>query len=310
MYEQKLLQPYEVSRAAYKCGAIERKMLYYAALLVQHRPYKKGEEFSGYIAEFSIHDFCDILGLERNGGNYQLVKDSIKTIAENTITLYEDEEELQVLSWLQEGVYSQARNKIILVFTDKIGRLFCECREKFSLLNPHVIGSLRSFYSMRYYEIALSYSGLAPWEFTLTIDQIRTTFKIDSYEGRLNNLIQKVVKEPIEELNANNPDFSITILKIQDDSDKRKTAAIKFQCKAFSKKQKIQKNDSPARKRTKRELNEIAEERAPIERARALFPEEFARRVEEIKVKSPVPFVLALAETEAYESMKADGYKI
>lgn len=308
-YEKKLLQPYEVSRAAYKCGTIERKMLYYAALLVQHRPYKKGVEYSGYVAEFSIYDFCQLLGCRTSGRDYIQIKKAVKTICTNTITLYEDEEELQVLAWLQEGVYSQAQNKIILVFTDKIGRLFCECKERFSLINPHVIGSLQSFYSMRYYEIALSYSGLVPWEFTLTIDQIRAMFKIDSYEGRLNNFILKVIKEPIEELNANNPDFKITVEKIPDESDKRKISAIKFNCKSYSKKQKIQKNDSPASKRTKRELNEIAEERAPIERARALYPEEFARRVEVAKARTPVAFG-AVAEQAAYESMKADGYDI
>lgn len=308
-YEAKLLQPYEVSRAAYKCGIIERKMLYYAALIVQKKPYQKGVEYSGYVAEFSIYDFCQLLNFSTSGQEYAYIKKAVKTIAQNTITLCDTDEELKVLSWIQEGVYNQRENKIILVFTDKIGRLFVECKERFSLINPHVIGGLQSFYAMRYYEIALSYSGLAPWEFTLTIEQIRATFKIDRYEGRLNNFLQKVVKEPIEELNASNPDFSISIVKIQDDTDKRKTAAIKFQCKAFPKKQKINKNDSPASKRNKRELNEIAEERAPIERARALYPEEFARRVEVAKARTPVAFGV-VAEKEAYESMKSDGYNI
>ena len=232
-----------------------------------------------------------------------------------TATLYEDDEELQILSWLQEGLYSQKQNKIILVFTDKIGRLFFECRERFSLINPHVIGALKSFYAMRYYEIALSYKGYEGnnknWYFVRTIDELRTMFKVEGYTGKdgTKNFINKVILQPVEELNANNPDFTITIEKIPDESDKRKISAIKFKCKAFSPKQKINKNDSPASKQTKRELNEIAEERKPIERARALFPEEFARRVEVAKKSNPV-VIEVLAEREAYESMKADGYAI
>jgi len=228
--EPRLLQPYEVSRAAYKCGTIERKLLYYAALIVQKKPYTTGAEFSGYVAEFSLYDFCKKM-LGCNGGNYQPVKKAIKAITENTIVLADDDDELKVLSWLQEGYYSQKLNKVILVFTDKIGRMFVECRERFSLINPAVIGSLTSFYAMRYYEIALSYSGYgSSWFFTRTVDELRQTFRVDSYSERLNNFVRKVITEPIEELNAVNPDFRIDVVKIPDPTDKRKLSAIKFLC--------------------------------------------------------------------------------
>ena len=226
----RLLQPYEVSRAAYKCGTIERKLLYYAALVVQKKPYTAGAEFSGYVAEFSLYEFCKKM-LGCNGGNYQPVKKAIKAITENTIVLADDDDELKVLSWLQEGYYSQKLNKVILVFTDKIGRMFVECRERFSLINPAVIGSLTSFYSMRYYEIALSYSGYgSSWFFTRTVEELRQTFRVDSYSDRLNNFIRKVVTEPLEELNAVNTEFRIDVVKIPDETDKRKLNAIKFVC--------------------------------------------------------------------------------
>ncbi len=226
----RLLQPYEVSRAAYKCGTIERKLLYYAALVVQKKPYTPGAEFSGYVAEFSLYEFCKKM-LGCNGGNYQPVKKAIKAITENTIVLAEDDDELKVLSWLQEGYYSQKLNKVILVFTDKIGRMFVECRERFSLINPAVIGSLSSFYSMRYYEIALSYSGFGEsWWFTRTVDELRQLFQVDSYSNRLNNFVRKVITEPIAELNAVNTDFRIDVIKIPDDTDARKLSAIKFVC--------------------------------------------------------------------------------
>jgi len=226
-----LLQPYEVSRAAYKCGTIERKLLYYAALIVQKKPYTPTAEYYGYVAEFSLYEFCKKMLSNTSGSYFIKVKTALKAITENTITLQDTETELKVLSWLQEGYFSQAENKVILVFTEKIGRMFCECRERFSLINPAVIGSLSSFYAMRYYEIALSYSGYgSSWYFTRTVDELRQLFQVDSYSNRLDNFVRKVITEPIEELNAVNPDFRIDVVKIPDPTDKRKLSAIKFLC--------------------------------------------------------------------------------
>lgn len=312
MQQIKLYQPNQISRAAYKCDCTERKILFYAALQVQKAHYRFcGMSMSGYVAKFKITEMLRALGMETSSSNRKNVKAAIHTIARNTITVNDTDDKLTVLNWLQQGDYDAKTNTIELVFTDSIGRMFCECREQFSALSPVVIGSLKSYYAMRYYEIALSFRGFSPWEYTLTLEQLRNMYQIDSYTGAngTNNFITRVVTEPIKELNANNPDFKITAEKIQDPDDKRRVYAIKFKCKAYGAKQKINKNDSPASKRTKRQLNEIAEERKPIERAATLYPEEFARRVEVAKKSTPVAFGV-VAEQAAYESMKADGYAI
>ena len=312
MTETKLLQPNQISRAAYKCDCTERKILFYAALQVQKARYRFADvSMSGYVARFKIREMFKALGMDYTTGNRNNVKAAIHTIARHTITINDTEDKLTILNWLQQGDYDAKTNTIELVFTDVIGRLFCECKDKFSLLSPVVIGSLKSYYAMRYYEIALSFRGYKTWEYTLTLDQLRNMYQIDSYTGAngTNNFITRVVTEPIKELNANNPDFKIVALKIQDPNDKRRVSAIRFVCKPYGAKQKITPGDTPTQKRAKRQLNEIAEERKPIERAKSLFPEEFARRVEVAKSRTPVAFG-AVSEQAAYESMIADGYKI
>lgn len=318
MQQVKLYQPNQISRAAYKCECTERKILFYAALQVQKARYRFCDvSMSGYVAKFKISEMLKALSMENTTSNRNNVKAAIHTIARNTITVNDTEDKLTVINWLQQGDYDAKTNTIELVFTDAIGRLFCECREQFSALSPVVIGSLKSYYAMRYYELALSFRGFHPWEYTLTLDQLRNMYQIDSYTGAngTNNFITRVVNEPIEELNANNPEFFIATEKIQDSNDKRRVYAIKFKCTSFgasSKRAKIHPGDSSARKRTKKiqnEIAEIAEERAPIERAKTLYPEEFARRVEVVKKSNPV-VIEALAENEAYESMKSSGYSI
>jgi len=228
-----LLQPNQISRAAYKCDCTERKIIFFAALKVQKEHYQLCKmDLSGYVAKFRISEMLKALNIPNQTKTRKMVKDAIKTIAEQTITITDTDNRLIILNWLQQGSYDDKSNTIELVFTDAVGRLFCECRDCFSLLSPVVIGSLHSYYSMRYYELAMSYAGLNPWVFTLTIEQIRTMYQIDSYTGAngTNNFITKVVSSPINELNAINPDFHIDVVKIPDETDKRKLSAIRFVC--------------------------------------------------------------------------------
>lgn len=261
-YETKLLQPYEVSRAVYRCESIERKLLYYAALLVQSVP--KGEKYYGYVANFKIGEFLKCLGMSNRGGDIRRqIKEAVKTIATNTITLYEDEKHLDVMTWLRRGIYDEDNDNIVLIFSEDVGRLFVECKDKFSLIDPKVIGSLKSYYSMRYYEIALSYKGLKghygndknTWWFSYSLPELRTIFKVTgyTYTGGTQDFLKKIVQSPIQELNRFNQDFQISIQKIQDEKDRRKLASIKFICTQN------QQTLAQRRTRTSTEVNEYSE---------------------------------------------------
>lgn len=316
MTETKLLQPNQISRAAYKCDCTERKILFYAALQVQKARYRFCDvSMSGYVARFKISEMLKALSMENTTSNRNNVKAAIHTIARNTITVNDTEDKLTVINWLQQGDYDAKTNTIELVFTDSIGRMFCECREQFSELSPIVIGSLKSYYAMRYYELALSFRGFTPWEYTLTLDQLRNMYQIDSYtdaKDGTNNFIRKVIMAPIEELNANNPDFKITAEKIQDLDDKRRISAIKFTCKAYgaSKREKINPGDSPARKRTKKIQNEIAdiiEERKPVEAMQSKHPEEFEERLKKVRKDNPI-LLEAVAKQVVFEQMAKEGF--
>jgi len=238
--DQKLLQPYSVSRAVYRCDSTERKILYYASLLVQLKPYKFLEyDMQGYLAEFKISEMLLALGMANTYTNRKLVRKAVETIAKNTIKVVDTEKKLGVLNWLQLGIYDDEKDKVTLIFTDAIGKLFVECREKFSLINLKTIGGLKSYYAMRYYEIALSYRGymgkcenpIKTWYFERSIDELRAMFLVDGYgDNRSNNFIDFVVKQPIAELNKLNSDFTITVEKLKNPLDRRRVVGFKFTC--------------------------------------------------------------------------------
>ena len=239
--DQKLLQPYSVSRAVYRCDSTERKMLYYAAVLVQHKPFLDSKSPS-YNCEFRISEMLLALGMSNNGENRKNIRKVVETIARNTIKVVNTEKKLDVLNWLQRGIYDDEKDLVLLQFTDKIGELFVECRERFSLINLKTIGGLKSFYAMRYYEIALSYRGymgkcenpIETWYFERSIDDLRMIFKIDKksydHKGGTKDFIEKVVKQPIAELNKLNSDFTITVEKLKNPLDRRRVVGFKFTC--------------------------------------------------------------------------------
>ena len=92
----KLLQPFSVSRATYKCGATERKILFFAALKVQQQS-TANPNISEYSAEFALSEILKTLGMNNTQGNRELIKNAVKTIAQNSLILAEDEKNLDVV---------------------------------------------------------------------------------------------------------------------------------------------------------------------------------------------------------------------
>ena len=318
MKDEKLLQPYEVSRATYRCSSLERKILYFGALIVQReRDLKNG--YDRYIAEFSISQMLQTLGIESYRDAKQNIIDAIENISRNSLTLKKDEKHLIVISWIQKGIFDDDRDKCVLTFSEDIGKLFIECKDRYSLINPLVIGALKSFYAMRYYELALSYRGYTgkkgnpekTWYFVRTIEDLRKMFEITAYEGHqgTKNFINKVVNDPIAELNAVNPEFKIDIEKIANPDDKRRIDGIAFKCISTAKATRPKQPKPTLTEKVEAERAEAQAERSPIERAKKLYPEEFERRIQARKKANPLELEMN-SEYYVYKSLLVDNFAI
>ena len=236
--DKDLLQPYQISRAIYRCDSLERKILFFAALLVQKQERKNAKD--RYIAQFGVKELLLKLGLTYTTSMREYIKTAIKTIASNTIILRETDNYLNVITWLQQGIYDDDNDTIQIIFSDTIGELFTRCHTQFSVISPRVIGALKSYYAMRYYEIALSYSGFEgthgnarnQWYFSYSLDELREMFGVTGYNNTYGtqNFVKKIVEAPLSELNDANPEFSITTEKVKDPTDARKLSAIRFIC--------------------------------------------------------------------------------
>lgn len=302
-----VLQPNKVSRAAYKCDSTERKLLYFATAKLENSFLTEGDVVvRRYTACFKIGEMLRALGMNNIASNRKRIREAIKTIAKQTITVLETEKKLVVMNWLQKAVYDEDENKVVLTFTDDVGMYLQDLKEQFSSLDFKTIGAIKSYYAMRYYEIALSYEGFKgqdgnqphSWFFDLDLERLRIMFEIkdSAYRGRIDNITEKAVKQPIRELNAVNPRFRIDIERLKKG---RTLVGYRFICTDIA-------HSDPA---CDSELDsKIALE--DIERLKQKYFAEYAKRLAE-RAQSRQPYEsLAMIDFEIFEQMKSEGFEI
>ena len=302
-----VLQPNKVSRAAYKCDSTERKLLYFATAKLENSFLTEGDVVvRRYTACFKIGEMLRALGMNNIASNRKRIREAIKTIAKQTITVLETEKKLVVMNWLQKAVYDEDENKVVLTFTDDVGMYLQDLKEQFSSLDFKTIGAIKSYYAMRYYEIALSYEGFKGqdgnqphrWFFDLDLERLRIMFEIkdSAYRGRIDNITEKAVKQPIRELNAVNPRFRIDIERLKKG---RTLVGYRFICTDLA-------HSNPV---CDTELgSKIALD--DIERLKQKYFAEYAKRLAE-RAQSRQPYEsLAMIDFEIFEQMKSEGFEI
>ena len=302
-----VLQPNKVSRAAYKCDSTERKLLYFATAKLENSFLTEGDVVvRRYTACFKIGEMLRALGMNNIASNRKRIREAIKTIAKQTITVLETEKKLVVMTWLQKAVYDEDENKVVLTFTDDVGMYLQDLKEQFSSLDFKTIGAIKSYYAMRYYEIALSYEGFKgqdgnepnSWFFDLDLERLRTMFEIkdSAYRGRIDNITEKAVKQPIRELNAVNPRFRIDIERLKKG---RSLVGYRFICTELS----VESSVCDVELSSKQAFDDV-------ERLKQKYFAEYAKRLAE-RAQSRQPYEsLAMIDFEIFEQMKSEGFEI
>ena len=246
------------------------------------------------------------LGMNNIASNRKRIREAIKTIAKQTITVLETEKKLVVMNWLQKAVYDEDENKVVLTFTDDVGMYLQDLKEQFSSLDFKTIGAIKSYYAMRYYEIALSYEGFKgqdgnqphSWFFDLDLERLRIMFEIkdSAYRGRIDNITEKAVKQPIRELNAVNPRFRIDIERLKKG---RTLVGYRFICTDLAHSNPVCDTELGS----KITLDDI-------ERLKQKYFAEYAKRLAE-RAQSRQPYEsLAMIDFEIFEQMKSEGFEI
>lgn len=315
-----VIQSNAISRGIYTCSPLARKLISYCILKVEHYPQNTGnpeiETLHHFKSSFPISEFIGKLGISRGANTYRQVRRAVEELSTSVIQVENTEESFKAFPWFSSASYDKQNDLIELDFNQQIGFAILEwkVKEQFSAMNIKIIGELQSFYALRYFELACSYYNMkgrygnekGKWTFKLSVEEIKTMFKIDkdAYKDRMNNFIMKVVKNPIEELNKVNHEFSISYSKIVEN---HKTAGFEFTCAETDGLLKIEATDSSKMKEEKTEINEEIQE---IEYYKTKYSKEFEQAMIETKAQQEFPFEFnVIKESRAVEKLKKQGLK-
>ncbi|MCQ2241656.1 replication initiation protein [Treponema sp.] len=314
-----VIQSNSISRGIYTCSPLARKLIAYCILKIDYYPQKiENSEINTihhFKSSFSISEFINKLGISKGSNTYTQVKRAVEELTTSVIQVENTEEKYKAFTWFSSADYDKKKDLIELEFNQQIGLAIIEWKEKkqYSAMNIKIIGELQSFYALRFFEIACSWYNSKgrygnekdQWKFDLSVEEIKRMFKIDkdAYKDRMNNFITKVVKNPLEELNRINKDFTISYTKIV---EHHRTVGFTFtctQCDVI----KIEADDTSYVKEEKRQLND---ETIEMEYYKTKYPEEWAEAMKLAEEQNELPFDFAPAtEARALNYLLEKGLK-
>lgn len=167
-------------------------------------------------------DVCDViksLGLTDGTQQRTVIKKAFKEAAASRIILLETETDYKDKAWFMDSDISKKENTAKLKFHPDIAQAVRNIKG-FSQINLLDLGKLQSQYAIRYYEIAMSYSGFEGkngnknnnWYFEKDVKELRELFSIaDNKYKNTNNFRRKIVDYPITEINESDIGLRIEV---------------------------------------------------------------------------------------------------
>lgn len=275
-------KPNTFSRAFYKTSVLGQKLFCYSLYKVTN---DKNIDETGANISFTVNEFMKALNISSAGKNYLSIKTAVKEIYDFNITIKDDDKEEKLIMFRVFQSASIDKNNILLQFSKKATEVLLKYRKKqFTLLALSQIGKLKNFYSIRYYEIALSWSGQKgkikgrpdEWFFEFDFENFKKMFKLE--DMRTDNIIPRVIKQPLEEVNkVSDIEISCDITR----EGKRTPTHLKFWCKFKNQQKELpppELFDFTEYKEEKRELTEDAKEYDRAMELKKAYPEEWQKQ--------------------------------
>ena len=243
------LQPNQISQGLYRCSPMAKRILAYVIADMNVVKWNNSKHET-YETVFKCSDFAKSLGLQRTGKKQkELIKQALIELQQSYIAI-DTGEKFETFSWVTHSVYAEKEHKIAVEINHHLGQALLEFKKGYTAIQLLEMGKLQSFYAMRFYELALSYSGFDgkknnkknSWYFEYSVEQIRLLFQIkeDEYSGRMTNFITKVIQKPLEEV-CEKTNINISFDKIKNGKN---VIGFIFYCSRKKEELKITKTDS------------------------------------------------------------------
>ncbi len=227
-----LLQPNVISRSINDVEATEKKLM---ALAMSYMPYKIENE-EDYTVSFSISDAIKALDLTDGQKQREILENSVKKISGKQITINQENGDWFAYTWFDKASWQPSSKMFTLTFNRALGDALVQYKNAYSKIDLASLGRLSSKYSIRYFEIGLSYAGnkgingnkKGQWYFEFSVQQLKQLFMIDKNQyKRTCDFTRRVVYDPIDLLNDAKVGFTIQAEQI---TKGKKLLGFRFHC--------------------------------------------------------------------------------
>lgn len=281
-----------------------------------------------FTCSFSTKEFCEALGIKDGGKQRALIEAAIDKAYAEQIKL-KTGEHTKWYHWFEEAMYYHPASSsleseigespdksITLTFNPGVLSMALDHKGKYAYIDLLSYGKLKSIYSLKWYQIIKSYYNMkshwgnskGQWKTgEMTIPELKETFGINMnlYLDRTNNLIQKVVKNPIAEINEAH--FNFTVEPQFKRGKNNRVEKIWLLCTEKVEPRLLPKEASSDEKEENRQQEALDLEIWEMEHA---YPKEWAEVMESVKVESPFPLFDEYTKAQTLSIMKEKGFFI
>lgn len=188
-----------IQKSRFDLSAVQQKVVLY--LISQIKPYD--EEFKLY--EFSIQDFCDVCGIDKeSGGNYSVLKKAIKEIADKSIWITLPDGKETLVRWIEKPYIDKNSGTIKIKIDEDMRPYLLQIGENFTKYELIWTVQFKSKYSIRLYEFikSIHYYELATYEKIYSLEELRKLMGAEETNKDWKNFRVRVLEPAINEINT------------------------------------------------------------------------------------------------------------
>lgn len=199
--EKKLMQEREykvvkaneiIQKAKFDLGLLEQKTFCYAVSKI------KPDDAPNTEYVFSINEYCDTCGINRNDGRtIENVKSALKRLRDKSFYLLEPDGSYVLIGWLSKAKVFPRSGKIKIKFDEDMQKYLIGLSNNFTQYNLLYILPMRSTYSIRLYELLKSYTGLRQRDKIFEVDELKAKLAApyENFKDFRLNVLEKATKE-------------------------------------------------------------------------------------------------------------------
>ncbi|MDH5327626.1 MAG: replication initiation protein [Gammaproteobacteria bacterium] len=151
------------------------------------------------VLTFTAKTFAEVFNLSDNKA-YEALSEAADRLFDRDIKTYDGRNEERI-RWVSRVKYMKGEGTVSVSFTEWVAPYLTKLNSRFTSYKLKNIGSLRSVYAIRLYEMVMQYKD--EHGFTIGVNELRERFEIQKKYERFSNLRARVINPALKELKDN-----------------------------------------------------------------------------------------------------------